>query len=186
MVRTRVGYAGGVTRRPTYHDLGDHAEAVQLDFDPERMSYGELLDLFFAGHRPTRQAWSRQYRSAILVAGEEQRRLAAERVRQVAEHRGSEVFVEILPADSFHRAEDYHQKYYLQRHAELTAELRAPYPEFRDFVDSTAAARLNGYLGGSRTHDLRRVDLGRLGLSPVGQRILLKEARRYGASCSSG
>ncbi len=181
MVRTRVGYAGGSQPRPTYHDLGDHAEAVQIDFDPERMAYGELLDLFFAGDRPTRPAWSRQYMSAILFSSEDQRRLAVERVRQVADRWRTEVFVEILPADSFHRAEDYHQKYYLQRHAELTAELRAPYPDFRDFVDSTAAARLNGYLGGSRTHDLRREDLGRLGLSAAGQRILLKEARRYGA-----
>ncbi len=178
MVRTRVGYAGGRKPRPTYHDLGDHAEAVQLDFDPQRMAYGELLDLFFAGHRPTRPAWSRQYMSAILFAGEDQRRLAVERVRRAADEWGAEIFVEILPADSFYRAEDYHQKYYLQRHAELVDELRAPYPDFRDFVDSTAAARLNGYLGGSRTHDLRREDLRQLGLSAAGRRILLKEARR--------
>ena len=116
--------------------------------------------------------------SAIFFAGEEQQRQAARKVELVAERWGSEVFVEILPADSFHRAEDYHQKYYLQRYRELMDELRAPYPDFRDLVDSTAAARLNGYLGGSRTHDLRREDLGRLGLSAAGRRILLKEARR--------
>lgn len=173
-----MGYAGGQTPRPTYHDLADHAEAVQLDFDPQRVTYGELLDLFFADHRPTRPAWSRQYMSAIFFAGEDQRRQARERLRQVAERWGSDVFVEILPADSFHRAEDYHQKYYLQRYGELMDELRTPYPDFRDLVDSTAAARLNGYLGGSRTQDLRREDLGRLGLSEAGRRILLKEARR--------
>ena len=174
-----MGYAGGRQRRPTYHEIGDHAEAVQFDFDPERVSYGELLDLFFSSHRPTRPAWSRQYMSAIFFAGEDQRRLAEERRRQVAELWGTEVFAPILPADSFHRAEDYHQKYYLQRHDELVDELRSPYPDFRDLVDSTAAARLNGYLGGSRTHDLRRDDLGQLGLSETGQRILLKQARRY-------
>ena len=173
-----MGYAGGRKPRPSYHELGDHAEAVQFDFDPERVTYGELLDLFFAGHRPTRPAWSRQYMSAILFADEDQRRLALERRRQVAELWGTEVFVEILPADSFYRAEDYHQKYSLQRHGELMDELRAPYPDFRDLVDSTAAARLNGYLGGARTHDLRRQDLGQLGLSAAGQRILLKQARR--------
>ncbi len=177
MVRTRVGYAGGRKPHPTYHDLGDHAEALQFDFDPQRVGYGELLDLFFAGHRPTRPAWSRQYMSAIFFAGEDQRRLTLERVREVAELWGTEIFVEILPADSFHRAEDYHQKYYLQRYSELMDELRAPYPDFRDLVDSTAAARLNGYLGGSRTHELGREDLDRLGLSAAGRRILLKEAR---------
>ena len=173
-----MGYAGGPQPHPTYHDLGDHAEAVQLDFDPARVTYGELLDLFFAGHRPTRPAWSRQYMSAIFYAGEDQRRQAHERKQQAERQLGAEVFVEILSADSFHRAEDYHQKYYLQRHRQLMDDLRAPYPDFRDFVDSTAAARLNGYLGGSRTHELRRGDLGRLGLSEAGQRILLKEARR--------
>ncbi len=173
-----MGYAGGCKPRPTYHDLGDHAEAVQFDFDPERVTYGELLDLFFAGHQPTRPPWSRQYMSAIFFAGEDQRRQAEERRLEVAAQLGAEVYVEILPADSFHRAEDYHQKYYLQRYGELMDELRAPYPDFRDVVDSTAAARLNGYLGGSRTHDLRRDDLELLGLSETGRRILLKSARR--------
>ena len=115
--------------------------------------------------------------SAIFFADEDQQRLAIERQRQMADRWGTEVFVEILPADSFYRAEDYHQKYYLQRYDELMDELRAPYPDFREFVDSTAAARLNGFLGGSRTHDLRRKDLGQLGLSAAGQRVLLKEAR---------
>ena len=179
MVRTRVGYAGGRTPRPTYHDLADHAEAVALDFDPERVTYSELLDLFFSGHRPTRPAWSRQYMSAIFYADEDQRRQAVERTREVAELWGTEVHVEILPADSFYRAEDYHQKYYLQRYGELMDELRAPYPKFHQLVDSTAAARLNGYLGGSRTHELRRQDLSQLGLSEAGQRVLLKESRRF-------
>lgn len=172
-----MGYAGGSKPQPTYHDLGDHAEAVQFDFDPDRVTYGELLDLFFAGQHPTRPPWSRQYMSAIFFAGEEQKRLATEGRQQVAARLDREVFVEILPADSFYRAEDYHQKYYLQRYSELVDELRAAYPEFRDFVDSTAAARLNGFLGGSRTHDLRREDLGRFGLSEAGQRILTKAAR---------
>ena len=172
-----MGYAGGRTPRPTYHDLADHAEAVQIEYDPRRTSYGELLDLFFADQRGTRPPWSRQYMSAIFFADDSQRRQAIERRQQVAERRQAEIFVEILPADSFYRAEDYHQKYYLQRHGELMDELRAPYPDFRDLVSSTAAARLNGYLGGSRTHELRRQDLGRLGLSAAGQRILLKAAR---------
>lgn len=172
-----MGYAGGAKPRPTYHNLGDHAEAVQLDFDPTKVSYDELLDLFFAGLQPTRPAWSRQYMSAIFAADEEQEQLAIERRRQVAERLGKEVFVEILSADSFYLAEDYHQKYYLQRYTELMDELGEAYPDFSDLVDSTAAARLNGFLGGSRTHDLRRQDLGQLGLSETGQRILLKAAR---------
>ena len=179
-MRTRVGYAGGSKPCPTYHSLGDHAEAIQLEFDPRRVTYEELLDLFFAGHRPTRSSWKRQYMSAIFFADEAQRQLAVARRDKAAEEWGSEVFTEILPADSFYRAEDYHQKYYLQRYRELMDELHVPYPNFRDLVDSTAAARLNGYIGGSRTHELQREDLGHLGLSEAGQRILLKVARRPG------
>ena len=110
------------------------------------------------------------HHTAVAESASSQRRQARERKRQVAQRLGAEVFVEILSADSFHRAEDYHQKYYLQRHSQVMDELRAPYPDFRDFVDSTAAARLNGYLGGSRTHELRSDDLGRLGLSEAALR----------------
>ncbi len=116
--------------------------------------------------------------SAIFFADEGQKRLAEEHCRQAEKELGQEVYVELLPADSFYRAEDYHQKYYLQRYGELMDDLRAPYPDFRDLVDSTAAARLNGYLGGSRTHELRQADLEQLGLSEAGRRILLKSARR--------
>ena len=172
-----MGYAGGTSLKPTYHEIGDHAEAVQIDYDPSQITYADLLELFWAARRPTRPAWKRQYMSAIFFADESQLLQAEETYRRVSESVGAEVFVEILPASSFYRAEDYHQKYYLQRHDELMAELRAPYPEFRDFVDSTAAARLNGYLGGARTQGLTEGDLEPLGLSPSARRIVLKSRR---------
>lgn len=101
--------------------------------------------------------------------------------REAVEQRWKETLhLEILSADSFYRAEDYHQKYYLQRHTELMDDLQGFYPDFQDLVDSTAAARLNGFLGGAQTHRLQAEDLSRYGLSERGQRILRKQARRYG------
>ena len=68
MLRTRVGYAGGTTPEPTYHSIGDHSETIEIDFQPERISYSELLEIFFRSHNPRRAAFRPQYRSAILFA----------------------------------------------------------------------------------------------------------------------
>ena len=177
MFRTRVGYAGGPQINPTYHDIGDHAEAVQIDYDPAQISYGDLLDLFWAARRPTRPAWKRQYMSAIFYGDDDQRRQAEESFERISKEVGQEIFVEILPADTFHRAEDYHQKYYLQRHKELMAELMLPLKSFREWVDSTAVARLNGYLGGSRLQSVTPEQWDRLGLSETGKRLVAKSIR---------
>ena len=76
MIRTHVGYTGGTTENPTYHNLDGHTEAVQIEYDPSRISYQELLDVFWGGHNPTQPAWSRQYASIVFYHDEEQKRLA--------------------------------------------------------------------------------------------------------------
>lgn len=172
-----MGYAGGPQKHPTYHDIGDHAEAIQLDFDPRHIAYGDLLDLFWAARTPTRPAWKRQYMSALFFLDDEQRRQALDSKRRIEEGLGREVFVEILPADTFHRAEDYHQKYYLQHQADLMAELRPRFGSFQDFVDSTAVARVNGFLGGARAQAAANRDLSHLGLSDRAAGILAKSGR---------
>ena len=78
MVRTRVGYAGGTKENPTYTSLGDHSEAIRIDYDPTRISYAELLEIFWQSHNCTSRAYSRQYMSIILYHDEEQRKLAEE------------------------------------------------------------------------------------------------------------
>jgi peptide-methionine (S)-S-oxide reductase len=126
VVSTRVGYTGGTTEHPTYeqvcsHTTG-HAEAVEVTFDPGRVSYAQLLDVFFNNHNPTtkdRQGWDvgTQYRSAIFVHGREQE-VAALQARAALEASGkfrSPVVTEIVPATTFWPAEDYHQKYYSRR-----------------------------------------------------------------------
>ena len=126
VLETRVGYAGGRTRNPTYEDVcrGDtgHAEAIEVVFDPSRISYEEILGYFFRMHDPTtlnrqHNDVGTQYRSAIFYHDEEQRR-TAEKVKAEVDRSGKwkrPIVTEIVPAGEFWVAEDYHQKY-LEKH----------------------------------------------------------------------
>ena len=122
---TAVGYTGGNTDNPTYDDVCSdstgHAEAVEVDFDPELVSYQELLKIFFENHNPTtinRQGpdIGTQYRSGIFFHDEEQERIALDNIQKlnplVKEKFGSEIVTKVLPASKFFRAEEYHQKYF--------------------------------------------------------------------------
>lgn len=111
------GYAGGTTDAPTYKQVcaGDtgHAEVVEVTFDPARVSYGALVDLFFRMHNPTRDAGADyQYRSAIFTHGPEQARVAAERLDAAGDRFAAPIATRIEPAPAFWPAEDYHQRYY--------------------------------------------------------------------------
>lgn len=170
MVRTRVGYAGGTRPNPTYHSLGDHTETIQIDYDPSRISYAELLDVFFESHHPTHPAYSRQYMSAIFYADEEQRRQALESRQRHAERLKARLHTEIAPLEAFYRAEDYHQKYYLRGHRDLMQPF-AGYTEVQ-FEDSTVAARLNGYVGGDGAPAQLETELADLGLAEEASRKL--------------
>lgn len=122
VVATRVGYIGGHTENPTYREVcGDstgHAEAVEVTFDPEKVSYGELLRLFWQIHNPTtlnRQGpdIGSQYRSAIFYHTPEQEALAqaSKKAMDEAGHFKQPIITEIVPAPVFYEAEEYHQKY---------------------------------------------------------------------------
>ena len=117
------GYAGGASQNPTYkqvcHGDTNHAEVVEVIFDPAKVSYATLVDLFFKMHNPTtlnRQGpdFGTQYRSVIFTHGEEQARVARERLEAVkASGRWKQPIVTgIEPAPSFWKAEDYHQRYF--------------------------------------------------------------------------
>jgi peptide-methionine (S)-S-oxide reductase len=123
VVSTSVGYTGGTTEDPTYEevctDKTGHAEAVEVIYDPDVVSYEELLDVFWSIHDPTtknRQGpdVGSQYRSAIFYHNPEQR--AAARAREEKLQRSGlydgEIVTEIVPATEFYRAEEYHQRYF--------------------------------------------------------------------------
>src|SRR5687768_15034875 len=121
--RVESGYAGGHVPNPTYKQIcnGDtgHAEVVQIEFDPSKVTYDKLLDVFWAAHDPTtlnRQGADvgTQYRSIILTEGDEQKK-AAEQSKQKAQAEFKEPIVtQIEPLKTFYKAEDYHQNYYNQ------------------------------------------------------------------------
>jgi peptide-methionine (S)-S-oxide reductase len=120
---TIVGYIGGNLPNPTYEDVctdrTGHAEGVQLKYDPKEISYEELLDLFWSIHNPTtknRQGpdIGTQYRSTIFYHTPEQERIATKSKQQLDDSNKfqDKIVTEIVPATTFYRAEDYHQKYY--------------------------------------------------------------------------
>lgn len=127
--------------------MGDHIETLQVDFDPSIVSYEELMNLFWSSHDPTRQMFSRQYMSALFYHDDTQKGLALAAVEKLAEEYGQPIVTEILPAEPFYIAEDYHQKFYLQARSDVMAILDTVFPDFAAFNDSTLAARLNGYFG---------------------------------------
>jgi peptide-methionine (S)-S-oxide reductase len=126
VVDTAVGYMGGTLDNPTYKDVctdrTGHAEVVQVTFDPAKLAYGQLLEAFWQLHDPTqfnRQGpdYGKQYRSVIFFHSPEQERTARESKQELdASGRFSRnVVTEISPAQTFWRAEDYHQRYLEKR-----------------------------------------------------------------------
>lgn len=117
---TAVGYTGGKTERPTYesvcsHTTG-HAEAVLVEFDPKKISYEELLVVFFANHDPTtmnRQGpdVGDQYRSAVFTFDERQAKIARDVAAREEKKLGKKVTTQIAPVGAFWKAEEYHQQY---------------------------------------------------------------------------
>jgi peptide-methionine (S)-S-oxide reductase len=129
VIDVRSGYSGGGTERPTYRDVcsGEtgHAEVIQVEFDPERVDYASLLELFFAAHDPTtrnRQGADvgTQYRSAIFWHDEEQRDLAERAVREIdgSGRFPDPVVTEIVPFTTFWPAEEEHQDFYARNPAQ--------------------------------------------------------------------
>ena len=122
VIKTTVGYSGGKTADPTYEEVctggTGHAEAIQVEFDPARLSYETLLDYFFRMHDPTtlnrqHNDVGTQYRSAIFYTSEAQRR-SAESVKARWDKSGKfkrPITTQITPASKFYSAEEYHQKY---------------------------------------------------------------------------
>ena len=126
VIATAVGYEGGSLLNPTYHDVCSgstgHAEVVEVDYDPQQVSFEQLLEVFWAAHDPTtlnRQGpdHGSQYRSAVFFHDEEQKDVAQTlktRLQESGKFRRP-VVTEITQATTFWKAEDYHQQYLAKR-----------------------------------------------------------------------
>lgn len=123
VVDVKPGYSGGHVKNPSYKEVctgaTGHAEAVQITFDPEKLSYSQILEVFFATHDPTtlnRQGndVGTQYRSVIFYHSQQQKETAEKVIRSLEEENVYDrpIVTEIAPFDTFYVAEDYHQNYY--------------------------------------------------------------------------
>jgi peptide-methionine (S)-S-oxide reductase len=166
-----VGYTGGSTANPTYKNLGDHTESIQMDFDPAQVTYGELLSMFWDSHNPESPATC-QYKSAIYYHDETQQQLAEQTKQQREADYGVPLLTDILAVEMFYRAEDYHQKYYLRSKFLLKRDLTTYYPDPDDFTDSTASARVNGVAGWHYTAERLEAEIGSFGLSTEANDVL--------------
>ncbi|HVO62833.1 MAG TPA: peptide-methionine (S)-S-oxide reductase MsrA [Terriglobales bacterium] len=126
VLSTRVGYIGGNTKNPTYKDVctdgTGHAEAVEVEYDPAKISYDQLLNVFWENHDPTtpnRQGpdWGSQYRSAIFfhTPEQEQQAKASKDAWNKSGRLRNKIVTQIVPATDFYEAEDYHQQYLEKR-----------------------------------------------------------------------
>ena len=146
------GYAGGQTENPTYEQIGTgktgHAEVVQIEYDPGKISYQKIIDLFWDAHDPTtlnRQGADAgtQYRSIILTANDEEKTIAeASRSRAQAGF-SSPIVTEIVPLEKFYPAEDYHQDFYRENpmHPYNLAVTRPKLKKFQAAVERSGAGQ---------------------------------------------
>ena len=121
VVSVMPGYTGGAVPNPTYPQVctgrTGHAEGVRVEFDPEKISYNDLLSVFFATHDPTslnRQGADvgTEYRSAIFYTTDDQRQAAEAYIKRLDQQLPRKVVTEVVPLGEFYEAEDYHQQYY--------------------------------------------------------------------------
>ncbi|PAV67030.1 hypothetical protein WR25_18377 [Diploscapter pachys] len=119
---TRVGYAGGKTKNPTYKGIADHTEVTEVKFDPSVLSYRELVDFFWSHHDPI-----------------------AEETKQREEKKHEDIETYIEPIDVFYQAEDYHQKYWLRCKRDIFESLHLTDEQV---ADSLLATKLNAYAAG--------------------------------------
>lgn len=146
---------------------------MQVDFDPNIVSYAELLKVFWEAHNPCEKSSSRQYRSLILTHNGEQAEQARASLVAEQEARGVEIKTEIDEFTSFTYAEDYHQKFSLRRHPILIKDMQSLYPEAKDIADSTVAMRLNAFCAGYGTLKDLKAEIEQFELSEAANAYLL-------------
>lgn len=154
VIRTRVGYAGGTTRDPTYHSLGNHTEVFQVEFDPDTITYRDLLNPVFESHNPHHQTSNTQYQNVVLTATAAQQEV----LNEFLSSRGfttEGISTRIEQLSRFYVAEDYHQKYKLRSVSSHMAAFDEAGYDDEAVRESPIAAKLNGYAAG---HDVAVVE----------------------------
>ncbi|XKE51467.1 peptide-methionine (S)-S-oxide reductase [Sutcliffiella horikoshii] len=151
-MRTRVGYAGGITPAPTYKQMGDHTECLQIDYDPTQITFDEIAHHFWKSHNSNRGNYKgRQYLSIFLFHDNYQKEVLEKIKQEIQDTNAQSIGTEIAPLKQFTLAEDRHQKYYLKRYPNTTLKLREHFLTEDAFTNATLVARLNSFVKGYGT-----------------------------------
>lgn len=140
-----------------------------------------MLEAFWSYPNSCERSGSRQYQSIIFYHNEDQKKAALTSLKREAAKRKGEITTPILPVGVFTVAEDYHQKFHLRQNSDLEKELMAFYPDAKDFMNSTAAMKLNAYLAGYGTSQMLAKEIGDFGLSAAGRKKLLEFYKNFSA-----
>lgn len=162
-MRTRVGYTGGKGCEPSYHHMQDHTESIQIEYDEEKTTLEELLDLFWKAHNPHVHGWGRQYKCAVWCLNEEQKNIAIASKKEKEKASEHKIKTEILMMTTWTNAEDYHQKFYLRsfssNHGNILGLLSLKTE--KQIRESEIAARLNGYCTGKGSLEMFQMEVAR-------------------------
>lgn len=146
VVHTYVGYAGGTTDNPTYKNIGNHAETLKVLYNPEIVSYEELVNYYIEITEVNNRPISGQYRYIIFYDNETQK----EHIKEVEakQREAEEIYFDVKELDKFFVAEDYHQKYQVRSNEKLYNKLMEIFKNEQSFIDSHIATKLNSFRSG--------------------------------------
>ncbi|WP_435551736.1 peptide-methionine (S)-S-oxide reductase MsrA [Natrinema sp. CGMCC1.2065] len=148
VVRTRVGYAGGTKSDPSYEVLGDHTEVVQVEYDPEELSFSELLERAFSEHDPYQQPSKRQYQNIVFTETATQHDQLQTFLND-SDLDSNRITTRFESLDRFHLAEAYHQKFNLRGKRWITDVFAEAEYDDAAIRESPAAAKLNAHVAGN-------------------------------------
>eukprot|EP01119_Soliformovum_irregulare_P025654 TRINITY_DN9564_c0_g1_i1.p1 TRINITY_DN9564_c0_g1~~TRINITY_DN9564_c0_g1_i1.p1 ORF type:complete len:161 (-),score=34.18 TRINITY_DN9564_c0_g1_i1:227-709(-) len=158
--------------------MGDHTESVQIEWDSSKTTYEDLLKIFWDNHSPTHRS-STQYKSAIWYHDRDQKDAAEKSFKQRSKEIGKTLYTTIEPAGTWTDAEGYHQKYQFQG-SSLAKTLNLDEGEL---IESSIAARINGYVGGNGTKENLLEEIATFNLPQADQEKLLRLVGKSGGSC---
>jgi len=159
--------------------MGDHAEAVEIDYDPAIITYADLAREFWRAHRASSPNYGTQYRSALFYHNATQRDIAEAIKAELEEGTDRTIYTGFEEYGGFTLAEDYHQKWSLRHAQQLMNEFGVIYPALDDFIGSTAVTRANGVVGGYPNAALLEKEIERYGLTEAGRDTLRAYVERY-------
>lgn len=167
VLRTRVGYSGGKSTNPSYKVVDLHTEVVEIDYDPEIISYGELIDIFFSSHNETLRPYDQRVKSLIFYRNDDEYEIAKMKLNTIRSNTPEEesVYTELKAFQVFYLAEPEHQNRSLKLETSLYDELKQIFETEDRVLLSILASKLNGYIYGYGTLEGAEALLTQSGLS---------------------